>query len=104
VGARRDIGLDADDRLDAGVLGLLPELVGAEKVAVVGRRDAGIPISAGRVERSSIRAAPSSMEYSVWTCRCTKFSEAGMGWTSPAILGRPPTAPRVSPRCDGWGD
>ena len=36
VGARRDVGLDADDRLDAGALGLLPELVGAEDVAVVG--------------------------------------------------------------------
>ncbi len=38
VGARRDVGLDADDRLDPGGGGLLPEVVGAEDVAVVGHR------------------------------------------------------------------
>src|SRR4051794_120536 len=31
-----------------------------------------IPSSAVRAKRSSRRAAPSSMEYSVWTCRWTK--------------------------------
>ncbi len=36
VGAGGDVGLDPDDRLDAGALGLLPELVGPEDVAVVG--------------------------------------------------------------------
>src|SRR5664280_2566616 len=35
---------------------------------------AGMPSWAVRARRSSIRAAPSSMEYSVWLCRCTKFS------------------------------
>jgi hypothetical protein len=38
-----DVGLDAHDRLDAVLLRLLPELVGAEDVAVVGRRDRGHP-------------------------------------------------------------
>ena len=33
---RREVGLHADDRLDAGGLGLLVEVVGAEHVAVVG--------------------------------------------------------------------
>src|SRR6478735_1709547 len=35
---------------------------------------AGMPISAAVLNRSSMRAAPSSMEYSVWTCRWTKES------------------------------
>ena len=39
VGAGREVGLDADDRLDPGRCGLLPELVGAEDVAVVGHRE-----------------------------------------------------------------
>ena len=39
VGAGGEVGLDADDRLDAVGAGLGPELVGAEDVAVVGRRD-----------------------------------------------------------------
>ena len=34
----REVGLDADDRLDPGGLGLLVELVGPEHVAVVGHR------------------------------------------------------------------
>ena len=36
---RRDVGLDADDGLDARALGLLVELVGPEHVAVVGHGD-----------------------------------------------------------------
>ena len=56
-------------------LGLGVEVVGAEHVAVVGHRDrAGMPSSAVRSNKSSSRAAPSSMEYSVCTCRCTKES------------------------------
>src|SRR5680860_1794603 len=35
---------------------------------------AGIPIAAVRRKRSGNRAAPSSMEYSVCTCRCTNES------------------------------
>ena len=38
AGARREIGLDADDRLDAASRGLLVEVVGTEHVAVVGDR------------------------------------------------------------------
>src|SRR3712207_3202227 len=34
-----------------------------------------MPSSAVRENRSSSRAAPSSMEYSVWTCRWTKSPE-----------------------------
>ena len=39
VGLGGDVGLEADDRLHAGPLGRLVELVGAEEVAVVGHRD-----------------------------------------------------------------
>ena len=35
---------------------------------------AGMPIREASANRSSIRAAPSSIEYSVCTCRCTKES------------------------------
>src|SRR4051794_18189553 len=38
-----------------------------------------IPSSAVRANRSSSRAAPSSMEYSVWTWRWTKSDPDGMG-------------------------
>jgi hypothetical protein len=38
-GAGRDVGLDADDRLHAVLLGLAVEVVGAVQVAVVGHRD-----------------------------------------------------------------
>jgi hypothetical protein len=38
---RRDVGLDADDRLEAVLLGLLVELVAAVHVAVVGHADRG---------------------------------------------------------------
>ncbi len=41
VGAGCHVGLGADDRLDAGLGRLLPEIVGAEVVAVVGDRDRG---------------------------------------------------------------
>jgi len=39
--ARRDVGLDADDRLDAGLASRLVELVGSVHVAVVGHADRG---------------------------------------------------------------
>ena len=42
--AGRDVGLGADDRLDAGRGRLLPEVVGAEVVAVVGDRDRRHPL------------------------------------------------------------
>jgi hypothetical protein len=38
VGVRREVGLGADDRLDPRGAALLPEVVGAEHVAVVGHR------------------------------------------------------------------
>ena len=37
----RDVGLDADDRLDAGLGGHVVELAGAEHVSVVGHADRG---------------------------------------------------------------
>ncbi len=37
---------------------------------------AGMPIRAVSANRSVSRAAPSSIEYSVWTCRCTNESLA----------------------------
>src|SRR4051794_27516955 len=36
-----------------------------------------MPIRAASANRSFTRAAPSSMEYSVWTCRCTNESTTG---------------------------
>ena len=50
VGARGDVGLDADDRLDAGGGGLLPEVVGPEDVAVVGHREGRHPHRRRRLE------------------------------------------------------
>jgi hypothetical protein len=73
-GAGSDVGLDADDRLDVVFAGLGPELVGAVDVAVVGRGDGRHALIGGRLSNSSMRAAPSSMEYSVWTWRWTKLS------------------------------
>ena len=50
---RGEVGLDADDRLDPGVLRLAVELVGAEHVAVVGHRDRGhAQLGGPRGERS----------------------------------------------------
>jgi hypothetical protein len=83
------VGLHADDRLDVVLLGRPPELVGAEHEAVVGGRQGGMPISWAALSSSSIRAAPSSIEYSVWLCRCTKFSADGMSaQTSRGVSGR----------------
>ena len=68
----REVGLHADDRLDPVRLGLGPEVVGAVQVAVIGHRD-GRHAAALRSARRARRAerAPSSIEYSVCTCRCT---------------------------------
>lgn len=51
VGARGDVCLDTDDRGDAPLAGLGPELVGPEDVAVVGRRDGRHTHRHGRVEQ-----------------------------------------------------
>ena len=61
--------------LTPGGLGLLVEVVGAVQVAVVGHRQRG-HLAAARPRRTgrSTRAAPSSIEYSVCTCRCTNES------------------------------
>src|SRR3712207_7889944 len=55
---------------------------------------AGIPSSAVRANMSSSRAAPSSMEYSVWTCRWTKsplpvLTLLGTGLPAPLDARRP---------------
>ena len=42
---------------------------------------AGISWRAASANRSLRRAAPSSIEYSVWTCRCT--NESPMGGAAP---------------------
>ena len=39
----REVGLDTDDWLDSGLFGRLVEVVGSEKVAVVGDRECGHP-------------------------------------------------------------
>src|SRR4051812_23601523 len=50
AGARSDVGLHADDRLDPGGLAFLPELIGAEHVAVVGHGKGGHPHTGGLAE------------------------------------------------------
>ena len=54
--------------------GALPEVEGAEKVAVVRRGERGHAQPLGLVEELPSRAAPSSIEYSVWLWRWTKES------------------------------
>ena len=49
VGSRRDVRLGADDRLHAVGCGLLPEVVGAEHVAMVGDGDCGHPLGRHRL-------------------------------------------------------
>jgi hypothetical protein len=44
-GPRREIRLDADDRLDVALLRHLEELVGAEHVAVITHRDSRHPLA-----------------------------------------------------------
>src|SRR5258707_1079932 len=41
---------------------------------------AGISMRAASANSSSIREAPSSIEYSVWVCRCTKLDD---NWNAP---------------------
>jgi len=48
-------------------------LVDVDEASVVA--SAGICWRAASANRSSMRAAPSSIEYSVWTCRCTNESD-----------------------------
>ena len=61
--------------LTPAALRLGVEVVGAEHVAVVGHRDrAACRARRSRANSPSSRAAPSSMEYSVCTCRWTKSS------------------------------
>ena len=62
----REVGLDADDRLDPGGLGLLVELVGAEHVAVVGHRDRRHAQLGGALGQRR-RAAPRRR---AWSTRC----------------------------------
>ena len=80
-GVGREVDLAADDGLDTGLDGRLVELRAAVHVAVMAT--AGMPSSLARVHSSLIRVAPSSREYSVCTCRCTKVPasrhEVGMG-------------------------
>ena len=53
--------------VDPGLDGLLVELVGAVHVAVVGHPDRRHPEPGASASMCLIRAAPSSIEYSVWT-------------------------------------
>ena len=73
-GVRGEVGLHADDRLDPGGVGLPVEVVGAEDVAVVGHRQRRHAHLGGPLEQLAQPAAPSSIEYSVCTCRWTKES------------------------------
>ena len=82
------------------MIGLMPgfgrgvvELAGAEHVSVVGHADRRHlqPLGLGE-HRCLTFAAPSSIEYSVWLCRCTKDD----GFIGSPVYGRPPTSSRVS--------
>ena len=67
-----DVDLAADDRLDAGSLGVALKSCTAPAIEPWSVSEtAGISSSAARVTRSGIRQAPSRIEYSEWTCRWT---------------------------------
>ncbi len=63
VGAGRQVGLGADDRLHAGVARLAPEVECAEVVAVVGDRDGGHPLLGDR--RHQVGDARCSVQHRV---------------------------------------
>src|SRR5215211_5283403 len=57
---------------------------------------AGMPICSQPENRSAIRAAPSSIEYSEWTCRWT--NEPPPGWMLPGIPHQPPNSKTLAAR------
>ena len=68
-----EVRLEAEQRLDAVLLGRLVELDGAVHDAVVGQAD-GRLAELGRARSASLSMlqAPSSSEYSEWTWRCAQ--------------------------------
>ena len=103
-GVGREVGLHADDRLDP-VAAAPWRRSRRRRTRCRGRssRCASMPSSAVRANRSSSRAAPSSMEYSVWTWRwakespedpaigggATPLNESGLGSDGHAAAGQP---------------
>jgi hypothetical protein len=77
----RLVELGAEDRLDARALPGPEEVDQPEQHPVVGDRDRGLPVARDVSTSSSMREAPSSIEYSVCTCRWTKLSHG----TSPVL-------------------
>ena len=73
VPARGDhVGLGADDRREVGVARGAVEVEDAVHVPVVGDADRGLAVGRGRGDDlAGSRAAPSSIEYSVWRWRWT---------------------------------
>jgi hypothetical protein len=65
LAVRRDVRLDAQDRLDAFGLRRGMELAGSVQVAVSVTATASMPSSLTRLTRRSIRLPPSSSEYSL---------------------------------------
>src|SRR5215213_7029717 len=63
-----------------------------------------MPWAAAAAVTSGSFAAPSSIEYSVWTCRCAKESEDGVlltgGLCSSVVV---PARPAEAPAGDRWG-
>src|SRR5215212_10774485 len=63
-----------------------------------------MPWAAAAAVTSGSLAAPSSIEYSVWTCRCAKESEDGVlltgGLCSSVVV---PARPAEAPAGDRWG-
>ncbi len=80
AGARRQVGLDADDRLDRRA----PSPWTRSRTHRRRTRGRSWPCAVcpsrfASPNRSPRRAAPSSIEYSVWTCRCAKSVDVGEG-------------------------
>ena len=65
----RKVDLGADDRLDALILAAPVEVEDAVHVAVVGDRHSGLAVGDRSGNGLVESRPPSSIEYSVWTCR-----------------------------------
>jgi hypothetical protein len=83
IATRGHIGLDADDRLDPGRLSSLGEVHNAVEHAVIGNGNRRLTICCYGFTKSLTRAAPSSIENSVCTCRCANPAKCAPVRTTP---------------------
>ena len=75
----RHVGLGADDRVDPRLLAGGIEVEDSVHVAVIGDPEGRLAVGHRRLTRSFTRAAPSSIENSVWVCRCVNDRVATNG-------------------------